>query len=203
MADDPDIARTLRSVCVFCGSSPGRDPRHVESARRVGATLAAAGLEVVYGGGGGGMMRAVADGALEAGGRVTGVIPSAIMQLERAHPGLSAMHVVQTMHQRKQMMADLADAFVMLPGGFGTFEEFFEVVTWSQLGMHRKPCVLVDLHGYFGPLLQAIEHAAAAGFVSAAHRAIIDAVMTPEALVPALLGYRAPDGPRWITEAQA
>ena len=203
MDSSPDIPRVLRSVCVFCGSSPGRDPRHVEAARRVGATLADAGLELIYGGGGGGMMRAVADGALEAGGRVTGVIPSAIMRLERAHPGLSAMHVVQTMHQRKQMMADLADAFVMLPGGFGTFEEFFEVVTWSQLGMHRKPCVLVDLHGYFGPLLHAMDHAAAEGFVSPAHRAIVGAVATPEALVPALQAYRAPEGPRWITEAQA
>jgi len=203
MDSTPHIPPVLRSVCVFCGSSPGRDPRHVEAARSVGATLAAAGLELIYGGGGGGMMRAVADGALEAGGRVTGVIPSAIMRLERAHPGLSTMHVVQTMHQRKQMMADLADAFVMLPGGFGTFEEFFEVVTWSQLGMHRKPCVLVDLHGYFGPLLQAMDHAAAAGFVSQAHRAIVGAVATPEGLVPALQGYRAPEGPRWITEAQA
>lgn len=193
----------LRQICVFCGSAPGRQPVWTALGREVGAALARAGLGVVTGGGGGGMMQAVADGALAAGGRVTGVIPGPITRLERAHPGLTEMHVVSTMHERKQKMADLCDAYVMLPGGFGTLEEFFEAVTWAQLGMHRKPCVLVNAAGYFDRLLAMVDHAGAEGFVSEVHRSLVVAVDGAPALVPALLSYRAPELPRWMSGEQS
>lgn len=186
MDSSPDIPRILRSVCVFCGSSPGRDPRHADAARRVGATLAAAGLELIYGGGGGGMMRAVADGALEAGGRVTGVIPSAIMRLERAHPGLSTMHVVQTMHQRKQMMAERARAFLAMPGGIGTLEELFEVWTWRQIGYHDQPVGLLNVGGYYDALLAFLQRSVDSGFLAAAQLQALDVDHRPQELLDTL-----------------
>ena len=190
----------IRRVCVFCGSSPGRNPLFVQAAREVGGVIARAGLGLVYGGGGNGMMGAVADGALDAGGQVTGIIPDALRRRELAHPRVADMQVVQSMHERKQAMADASDAFVMLPGGFGTFEEFCEVVTWSQLGMHRKPCVLLNVAGYFDRMIAMFDHAREQEFVSRAHRAIVAAVDAPTQLVQALRDYRAPPTHRWLAE---
>src|SRR5581483_9836985 len=147
------VARSLSSLAVFCGSSSGNDPRHAEGARDFGRLLAEHGIAIVYGGGRVGLMGALADAALAAGGRVVGVIPEALVARELAHPGLSELRVVASMHERKATMAELADAFVALPGGIGTLEELFEVWTWGQLGLHRKACGLLDLHGYYTSLL--------------------------------------------------
>lgn len=189
----------IRNVCVFCGSSPGRDPVYVETAREVGRVLATNGIGLVYGGGRIGLMGAVAEGALAAGGRVTGIIPDALRRREVAAEGLTALHVVRSMHERKQMMADTADAFVMLPGGFGTFEEFCEIITWSQLGMHAKPCILLNVHHYFRALVALFDHALTEGFVKPEHRAIVHEIQRPDELIDALARYRPPVVPRWLT----
>jgi hypothetical protein len=144
------------------------------------------------------MMGAVADAALAAGGEVVGVIPEALTQREIAHSGLTELRVVRTMHERKQMMADLADAFVMLPGGFGTFEEFCEILTWAQLGIHAKPCVLLNTKQYFAPLVAMFDHALAEGFLRPEHRALATAVDDPHALVALLATWQAPDLPQLV-----
>ncbi len=160
----------LNSVCVFCASSIGAKPVYAESARRFGEALAARGIALVFGGGCVGLMGVLADAAIDAGGRAIGVIPRALVEREIAHRGLTTLHVVETMHERKQRMADLADAFVMLPGGFGTWDEFCEVVTWAQLGIHRKPLGVLNVGGYYDPMLAMADRAVAEGFVSAAQR---------------------------------
>jgi uncharacterized protein (TIGR00730 family) len=177
----------LRSVCVFCGSAPGRDPRFVEAARDTGALIAQRGLALVYGGGHIGMMGALADAALAAGGRVTGVIPQHLMRPEVAHLGLSELIVVDSMHQRKQLMADRADAFLVLPGGYGTLDETFEMVTWFQLGLQRKPVALVNVGGYFDPMLRWIQRAVEAGFVAPAQARLMRAEATPQAALAQLV----------------
>jgi uncharacterized protein (TIGR00730 family) len=168
--------RELRTICVFCGSSDGRDPRHRAGARAFGELLARRGVRVVYGGGHVGLMGALADGALAVGGTVIGVIPEMLVQRELAHRGLHELRVVASMHERKATMAELADGFVALPGGIGTLEELFEVWTWGQLGVHRKPCGLLDLHGYYTSLLRFLDDAIAAGFVppAAAELLVVD-----------------------------
>jgi len=158
------------SVCVFCASSIGAKPVYAESARRFGEALAARGIALVFGGGCVGLMGVLADAAIGAGGRAIGVIPRALVEREIAHRGLTTLHVVETMHERKQRMADLADAFVMLPGGFGTWDEFCEVVTWAQLGIHRKPLGVLNVGGYYDPMLAMADRAVADGFVSAVQR---------------------------------
>jgi uncharacterized protein (TIGR00730 family) len=160
----------LNSVCVFCASSIGAKPIYAESARRFGEALAARGIALVFGGGCVGLMGVIADAAIGAGGRAIGVIPRALVEREIAHRGLTTLHVVETMHERKQRMADLADAFVMLPGGFGTWDEFCEVVTWAQLGIHRKPLGVLNVGGYYEPMLAMADRAVAEGFVSAVQR---------------------------------
>lgn len=160
-------------VCVYCGSSPGNDPAYVETARAFGAALARRGIGVVYGGGRVGMMGAVADAALAAGGEVVGIIPRFLEEREVAHTGVD-LRVVESMHERKAMMAELADAFVALPGGFGTFEEFFEITTWVQLGLIDAPCILANLDGYYDGIVAAIDHAAASGFINDRNRAIVE-----------------------------
>jgi uncharacterized protein (TIGR00730 family) len=160
----------LNSVCVFCASSTGAQPIYAESARRFGEALAARGIALVFGGGCVGLMGVIADAAIGAGGRAIGVIPRALVEREIAHRGLTTLHVVETMHERKQRMADLADAFVMLPGGFGTWDEFCEVVTWAQLGIHRKPLGVLNVGGYYEPMLAMADRAVAEGFVSAVQR---------------------------------
>ena len=192
----------LERVCVFCGSSPGSDPAYVESGRRLGALLARRRIGLVYGGGRIGIMGALADAVLEAGGEVIGVIPKALATKEVAHRGLTRLHVVASMHERKAMMAELSDAFVALPGGLGTLEELFEVATWSQLGLHRKPIGLLDVNGYYDHLLAFLDHAVRERFVSAEHRAIIRTARDAEALIEGL--RTPPPGPsaKWIDSTQ-
>ena len=156
----------MKAVCVFCGSNIGRNPAYVEAANSVGTALARSGLKLVYGGGKVGLMGAVADAVIAAGGRADGVMPRALVEREIAHAGLAQLHVVETMHQRKMMMSDLADAFVALPGGAGTLEEFFEQWTWALLGIHRKPCGLLNVADYFGPLITMMQNIAAEGFIA-------------------------------------
>ncbi|HET9345627.1 MAG TPA: TIGR00730 family Rossman fold protein [Candidatus Limnocylindrales bacterium] len=164
---------TIRSVCVFCGASVGRDPRYVDAATAVGTELARRGIDVVYGGGRLGLMGAVADAALAAGGRVTGVIPAGLVERELAHRGVTDLRIVTTLHERKAVMAELADAFLALPGGLGTLEELAEALSWAQLGLHAKPIGALDVGGYFRPLVAHLDHAAAEGFLSDRHRELL------------------------------
>jgi uncharacterized protein (TIGR00730 family) len=190
----------LNRVCVFCGSSAGTRPEYAEAARAMGRTLAERGLGLVYGGGKVGLMGIVADAVLEAGGRATGVIPEALMAREVGHAGLTELHVVGTMHQRKALMADLSDGFVALPGGFGTYEEFCEVLTWSQLGIHPKPCGLLNVAGFYDPLLALFDHAVREGFVKPAHRALVMEETGPAALLDRMAGFAPPPSVgKWIT----
>lgn len=192
----------MRRVCVFCGSSPGRRPEYREAARAMGALLAAEGVGLVFGGGRVGLMGVVADAVLAGGGEAVGVIPEALMRREVGHRGLGELHVVGSMHERKARMADLADAFVALPGGFGTFEEFCEVLTWSQLGIHPKPCGLLDVAGYYAPLVAMFDHAAAEGFVRPEHRALVLRETEPARLLERLRGFVPPAVEPWIAPAQ-
>ena len=167
------MSMELSSVAVYCGSNSGGDPAYAEAAASLGRTLAGRGIRLVYGGGQVGLMGVVADAVLGRGGEVHGVITEALEAKEVSHRGLTRLQVVGTMHERKAVMADAADAFVMLPGGFGTFDEFFEVVTWTQLGIHAKACGVLDAAGFFGPLRALVDGAVAAGFVHTAHRDMI------------------------------
>ena len=155
----------MKTVCVFCGSMPGNDPAYMESARELGRILATDGITVVYGGGRTGIMGALADSALQTGGSVTGVIPRAMVELELAHKNVTELHVVKSMHERKAMMYRMSDAFIALPGGFGTLDELFESLTWSQLGIHEKPCGLLNVKGYFDPLLIFLDKATGNEFI--------------------------------------
>jgi uncharacterized protein (TIGR00730 family) len=188
----------LSSVCGFCGSNGGADPAYAEAARAVGRGLAERGLRVVYGGGNVGLMGALADGALEAGGAVIGVIPRQIFDLEIGHRGLDDLRVVGSMHERKALMADLADAFVALPGGIGTFEELFEVYTWAQLGLHRKPLGLLDVAGYYGPLRAMLDHAVDQRFLRVETRALLAIDESLDALLERFAGWQPPAQPKWI-----
>jgi uncharacterized protein (TIGR00730 family) len=156
----------VETVCVFCGSSPGADPAFTLAAERFGAAVGERGIELVYGGASVGLMGVVADAALAAGGRATGVITESLAGHEIAHSRLSDLHVVSTMHERKALMSELSDAFVMLPGGFGTYEEFMESVTWAQLGIHDKSCGILNVEGFFDKLLGFVRHAVAQGFIN-------------------------------------
>ncbi|MEO3433730.1 TIGR00730 family Rossman fold protein [Inquilinus sp. CAU 1745] len=160
----------ISSICVYCGSSNRVDQRYKDSARALGQAIAARGIDLVYGGGRVGLMGIVADSALEAGGRVAGIIPQHIQALEVEHTGLHELHVVDSMHTRKRMMVERSDAFVVLPGGFGTLDETFEILTWKQLGLHDKPIVIVDQDGYWRPLLELIDHMIKEGFGRPEHR---------------------------------
>jgi uncharacterized protein (TIGR00730 family) len=165
--------RSLRRICVFCGASTGRDPRYRETAEAVGASFARRGIELVYGGGRLGLMGAVADGALAAGGRVTGIIPAGLVDRELAHTGVTDLRVVTTLHERKALMAELSDAFIALPGGLGTLEELAEVLSWAQLELHAKPVGALDVGGFFAPLVAYLDHATKEGFVAPGHRDLL------------------------------
>lgn len=188
----------MKRVCVFLGSSPGARPAYAAAARDFAAELVARDLELVYGGGNVGLMGILADAVLAAGGHVIGVIPGALVELEVAHTGLPDLRVVGSMHERKALMADLSDAFVMLPGGLGTFEEFFEVLTWAQLGMHRKPCALLEVASYWDPLRAMLAHAVEERFVRTEHLALLLASESPAALLDACADHRAPPVAKWI-----
>lgn len=182
----------MRRVCVFCGSSPGSNGRYLEIAREVGRTLARRGLGLVYGGGSVGLMGAVATSALEAGGEVDGVIPRALEARELAHGGLTRLHRVASMHERKAKMNELSDAFVALPGGMGTLEELSEILTWAQLGLHAKPCGLLDVEGYYRPLVAYFDHAVAEGFLRPEHRQLVLVDGDVESLLGAFERYEPP-----------
>jgi len=188
----------MKRVCVFCGSNPGRRPEYLEAAREMGRVLVERGMGLVYGGGNVGLMGAVADTVLAAGGEAIGVIPRALMEREVGHTGLTRLHVVGTMHERKAMMADLSDGFVALPGGFGTFEEFCEVLTWSQLGFHPKPCGLLNVAGYYDTLLALFDHATAEGFVPGKHRSLVIQDTDPARLLDHFAAFAPPTTSKWI-----
>ena len=182
----------LTSVCVFCGSNPGRRPEYLAGAADLGRTLAARGLRVVYGGAHVGTMGALADAVLEAGGEIIGVIPGLLVDAEVAHPGLSELRITGSMHERKATMAALADGFITLPGGLGTLEEFAEIVTWAQLGLHAKPTGLLNLLGYYDGLLGFLDHATEERFIRPDHRAQILARPSAAELLAAMDGWSAP-----------
>jgi uncharacterized protein (TIGR00730 family) len=180
----------MRSITVYCGSSTGSNPEYIQSARDLGHTLAQAGITLVYGGGGIGMMGALAEACLQSGGQVTGVITRALMQTESAKKDLIDMRVVETMHERKHIMAKLGDAFIALPGGFGTFEELFEAATWLQLDIHRKPVALLNAAGYYTPLLAFLRHSVAEGFIKAPHLEMIQVAENARDLLNKLNSYK-------------
>lgn len=186
------------TITVYCGSSPGHQPAYADAARRLGAAMAERGLSLVYGGGKVGLMGVIADAVLDAGGRAIGVMPRHLFEREIAHVSLTELHVVESMHERKQRMAELGDAFVLMPGGFGSWEEFCEAVTWSQLGLHRKACGILNVLDYYAPFLSMTEHAVAQGFVRESHRTMIVIDSDPEVLLGRLFEPRAPVESKWV-----
>jgi len=182
----------LRRVCVYCGSNPGKDPAYIEAARRLGTLLGERGITLVYGGSNSGTMGVVADAVLAAGGEVYGVITEALVMRKRAHNGLTRLKVVQSMHERKAGMAELGDAFIALPGGLGTLDEFFEAVTWAQLGIHQKPCGLLNVNGYYDGLRAFLQHAVDQGFVHPAHCEMIMIEEDPARLLDRFAAYVPP-----------
>ena len=183
----------MRNICVFAGSSPGASPSYAAAARALGTALADRGIGLVYGGASVGLMGILADAALAAGGRAVGILPRGLFRREVAHAGLSELRQVASMHERKAQMADLADAFIALPGGYGTFDELFEIVTWAQIGLHNKPIGLLDVDGYFAPLLALIHHAASAGFIPPDHAHLLLHATDPVALLDRFAAYTPPD----------
>ena len=193
----------MKRVCVFCGSSPGANSQYAELAHRLGVMLARRGLGLVYGGGNVGLMGRLADAVLKAGGHVTGVIPQSLVDLEVAHTGLPDLRIVGSMHERKALMADLADGFIALPGGIGTLEEFCEILTWAQLGLHRKPCGLINAAGYFDHLMAFLDHAVRERFLRPEHRAMVLLESDPTLLLDRFAAYAPPLLPKWIDRSSA
>src|SRR5512143_2491222 len=192
----------MKSICVFCGSSDTVHSDYLSAARHMGRTLAERGLRLIYGGGKTGLMGAVADGVLEAGGEVTGVIIPSMNTVALAHIGLTKMDVADGMHARKARMHELAEGYIALPGGFGTFDELFETVTWAQTGAHEKPVGLFNVRNYYAPLLAAIDHAVAEGFIFQEHRDVLFCDADPNALLDKLAQYQPPRAAirRWMRE---
>lgn len=188
----------MRRICVFCGSSTGRDPVYAEQAAATGKLLAERGLGLVYGGAMVGTMGVIADAALAAGGEVIGVIPEHLADVEVAHRGLTELHITKDMHQRKAKMAELADGFLALPGGAGTLEEFAEIWTWAQLGLHSKPLGLVDVAGFYRPMREYANHMVAEGFLRQEHRDLLFVDPDPAVLLDSFERYEAPDVAKWV-----
>lgn len=191
----------LTRLCVFCGSSPGTRPEYAAAAVVLGKLLAERRVELVYGGAHLGLMGLVAQACLDDGGQVTGVIPRALVDREIAHRGLTRLHIVESMHERKALMADLADAFLALPGGFGTFEEFFEALTWSQLGIQQKPCALLNIAGYYDDLLRMLDRALLDGFLRSPHREMVLSGRDAGELLHRLSTYEVPSVRKWAEPA--
>ncbi|WP_373389161.1 TIGR00730 family Rossman fold protein [Pseudomonas alcaligenes] len=189
---------SLKSVCVFCGASPGARPIYREAAEQLGRSLAEQGLTLVYGGGAVGLMGLVADAALAAGGEVIGIIPQSLERAEIGHRGLTRLEVVDGMHARKARMAELADAFIALPGGLGTLEELFEVWTWGQLGYHAKPLGLLEVDGFYARLTAFLDHLVAERFVREQHRAILQISESPAELLQRLDAWQPTAAPKWV-----
>ena len=188
----------MKRVCVFAGSSAGVRPEYMTAATDLGRVLAARGIGLVYGGARVGLMGAVADAVLTGGGEVTGVIPRSLVEKEVAHSGLTELRVVTTMHERKALMADLSDAFIALPGGWGTLDEFFEILTWAQLGLHCKPCGVLNVQGYFDRLLSFLDHSVEQGFVRREYGALLAVSDRPSTLLDALRAQTPPGVEKWI-----
>lgn len=192
----------IARICVFCGSNSGADPLYARAARDVGALLARERIALVYGGGSVGLMGIVADAVLENGGEVIGVIPRALWEREVGHRSLTKLHIVETMHERKAMMASLADAFIALPGGIGTLEEIFEIWTWAQLGLHAKPCGFLDVAGFYAPLMEFLDRAVVAGFLREQHRAVALVDDDPTRLLQRFNEYEPPRVEKWISKEE-
>lgn len=187
----------MRRICVFCGSNAGARSEYAEAVRALAAVLVERKLGIVYGGGNVGLMGVLADAALGRGGEVIGVIPQKLVDKEVAHRGVTELRIVETMHERKALMNDLSDAFIALPGGFGTLDEFFEVLTWSQLGFHGKPCALLNVAGYYDRMLAMLDHAVTERFLRPAHRELVIADTDPLRLLQRLCAFSpAPKG-KW------
>jgi uncharacterized protein (TIGR00730 family) len=191
--------RNLKSICVFCGSRPGNDPTLATAAASLGRLLAERGISLIYGGARVGLMGDVANACLGAGGRVVGIIPKSLVSKEIAHDGLSELYLTESMAERKTRMIELSDAFVALPGGFGTYDELFETITLAQIGQHDKPNAVLDTNGYFAPFLQLFDHTISTGFAAEAHRGLLVVEKEPAALLDALAKWTPPPmGPKWI-----
>jgi uncharacterized protein (TIGR00730 family) len=191
----------ISNLCLFCGSNTGTRPAYAQAAKQIGRALAARGMTLIYGGGSVGLMDIAAQAALDAGGRVIGVITEQLMVREVGHSGLDQLHVVATMHERKALMARLSDAFVALPGGFGTFDELCEMATWDQLGIHVKPLVVVNLEGYFDGFLAQLDRAVEDGLLKPEHRALLCCATTVDAAIAALAAWEPPPVPHWLRAA--
>jgi hypothetical protein len=192
----------MKNICVYCGSNPGRQEAYSSAARALAQSLVDRNLGLVYGGASVGIMGLIADTVLQLGGRAVGVIPEALVRKEVAHKSLTELHVTQSMHERKTMMAELSDGFIAMPGGIGTLEEIFEIWTWAQLGIHAKPCGLLNAAGYFDALTTFLDHAVAEQFVKPPHRAILIVEQTPEALLDRFASYQAPTVQKWVGKAE-
>lgn len=193
----------MKRICVFCGSNSGIDPIYLATAEKVGKFLADNNIELVFGGGRVGLMGKIADTVMENGGKVIGIIPQALSEREVAHQGLTELHVVGSMHERKAMMADLADGFIALPGGVGTFEEFCEIVTWAQLGIHKKPCALMNVGGFYDSFIAMFDHSMNQGFIRPQHRALVLVESEIDKLYKAMLEYRPPIVEKWLDKESA
>lgn len=193
------MSRELKRVAVFCGSNHGNDPAFTDVAVALGMLLAERGIGLVYGGGDVGLMGEVADAVLAGGGEVTGVLPGLLWDKEVGHQGLTELLIVDTMHERKMAMADRADAFIALPGGVGTFEELFEAITWTQLGIHEKPVGLLDVSGFYRPLLAFLDQTVAAGFLRPGHRDMIVDATDPAEILEALAAWEPVTTTKWLT----
>ena len=188
----------MTRICVFCGSSNGFRPAYAEAACAMGRALVDRGIGLVYGGGCVGLMGTIADAVMKGGGEVIGVIPEALVERELAHGDVTQLIVVRSMHERKAKMAELSNAFVAMPGGYGTFEEFCEIITWAQLGLHRKPCGLLNVDGYYDPLLTLFDHAVTEGFLRPTNRLLVLQEKDPFRLLDTLVNYTPPPTEKWI-----
>jgi uncharacterized protein (TIGR00730 family) len=194
------MVKFMKSVCVYCGSSPGRQEAYSDAARDLARSLVDRNIRLVYGGASVGIMGLVADTVLQLGGQAVGVIPEALVRREVAHKRLTELHVTQSMHERKMLMAELSDGFIALPGGIGTLEELFEVWTWAQLGLHKKPCGLLNIAGYFDALTTFLDHAVAEQFVKQPHHSMLLVERDPEALLDRFGSYQPPAVTKWVEE---
>ena len=193
----------MNNICVYCGSSAGRLEAYADGARALARALVARDLGLVYGGASIGLMGLIADTVLQLGGRAVGVIPQALARKEVAHKGLTELHITQSMHERKTLMAELSDGFIAMPGGIGTFEEIFEIWTWAQLGIHAKPCGLLNVAGYFDALTLFLDHAAAEQFLKPQHRSVLMVEQEPGALLDRFASYEPARIPKWLGENEA
>lgn len=193
----------MKSLCVFLGANPGNDPKYAQVARNMGHELAVRGITTVYGGSNMGLMGILAESALEAGGKVVGVIPESLVKKEVAHYGLTKLHVADSMHERKALMADLSDGFVALPGGIGTMDEIFEIFTWAQLGFHNKPCGLLNVDGYYDKLMNFLNEVVEEGFLKGIHKEMLITESTPAEIIEAFKIYEAPTANKWVEKLAA